>query len=384
MADPTPPHGRWLLFLLPFSSVLVLGFGVALVGPTLRGLEGGLEWWQNSLLASAVFLGISGSALAFGRLGERLGFHRVIPLGVAVLAASLALLALGGGGFLPVLLGFLVIGVSFGAIQAAGNPLVPRLFPERPGAALNLLHTAWSIGAFAGPVLAGIYAARGDIQGVFQIGLLLSLGFLGGSMVLVRRFPPAPGDSAPEKRVDLGFPLPLVLLILANFFYAGSEMSINSWLPTYLGAGGAGQAEAGLSLGLFWGLMGLGRVMLGPLLDRFEPRRMLLGHIGLALLLYGASLLLPGMAFLLWPLAGFLYSVMFPGLMVLTSRRFPRRPGAAMGAIFTFGVWGAVVFPALLGGLVARVGAWTVPVVAAGSLGGMGAVILALRERPAT
>lgn len=369
-----PPPRRGLFFLLPFGAVLILAFGFTTLGPTLAWALPRLAWWEASLLAAAPFLAVVAAGLPLGRAGDRLGHGRILLLGLALLPAGLAL-PLAGGSFPFLLAAFVVIGLSFIAVSAAVNPLVAGLFPERLGSALTLLHTGWSVGAFAGPVVAGLLLAGGDIRALFVLAAGLSTIFLAVSAPLSRRLP-GPPVAAPRR--EFRFSTPLLLLVLLGFFYSGAEMGLNTWLPAYLQATGAADpAEAGLALGAFWGAMGLGRVAVGPLLDRFGIRRVALLMAILALATLVANGLLPGgPAPLRWGLTGFAFSILFPAGMAFAARLFPEDTGAAVGAVFGLGILGAVAVPGLIGILQPLLGPGAVLLCVTGSLVALVAVLL--------
>lgn len=364
---------REVLFILPFGSVLVLAFGFTTIGPTLAWALPRLAWWEATLLALSPFAAIAASSFLAGRAADRAGYRKTLLAGLALLPAAL-LLPVVSTSFPALFAAFLCLGLCSAALQTSTNPLVVSLFPERPGAALTLLHVGWSAGAFAGPVAAGSHFASGDVRGLFVAAAGLAALFFVGALFASRRLPDArPPSGGPGIRG----PGPLPLLILLGFFYAGAEMGVNVWLPAYLQSGGADLAQAGLALGVFWGAMGAGRVALGPFLDRVGLRRMALL---MALLGFGslvANALLPaGPAPLRWGLTGLAFSILFPAGMAFAARHYPGETGAAVGAIFGVGILGAVAVPGLIGALTPALGPNAFLAGVAGSLAGVVAVLL--------
>lgn len=364
---------RELFFLLPFGAVLVLAVGFTTVGPTLAWALPGLTWWEATLLSVAPFAAIGAASHLAGRAADRAGYRRSLLAGTALLPVGL-LLPLASTSFPALLATFLCLGLCSAAVQTSANPLVVGLFPERPGTALTFLHVGWSAGAFAGPVLAGSHFTSGDVRGLFGTAAGIAALFFAGALLTHRKLP----DLRPPPRTPgAGNGGPLPLLILLGFFYAGAEMGVNVWLPAHLQSGGADPAQAGLALGVFWGSMGAGRVVLGPFLDRAGLRRMALLMALLGLGSVAANGLLPGgPPAARWALAGFSFSILFPAGMAFAARHYPGETGAAVGAIFGVGILGAVAVPGLIGVLQPVLGPAAFLAGVTGSLAGLVAVLL--------
>lgn len=356
------------LFALPFLSLLIYAIAGTLVGPAIDYLSTfslALYGLQIAFLSSAVFIGISISSLVAGRIADRYGFCRMLPVASAFLALAMVVLYFASD-FLSYSAGFILIGVCGGIIQSSANPLVSQLFPEKKGAALSTLHIAWSLGAFTGPTLAGLFFARRMFREPFLLVILLSILFLLFTQFFrtrLRGLQAEKHESEPkseEKKVrQKTFSMKLVVLILIVFFYWGSEQSINMWLVVYLHVGAFFDIFlSSMTLALFWASMGIGRIVLGPFADRVGMRKMMLslGIIGsAALLLNYAS---TGYALVAdWCIIGFIYSVIFPGIMALAYEAFPESAGTAIGALHTFGVFGGIIMPAAIGVLVMLTGA---------------------------
>lgn len=371
MERPIPRRG--FLFILPFGAILVLAVGFTTVGPTLAWALPGLTWWEATLLSVAPFAAIGAASLLAGRAADRAGYRKSLLAGMALLPVGL-LLPLASTSFPVLLATFLCLGLCSAAVQTSANPLVAGLFPEKPGTALTFLHVGWSVGAFAGPVLAGAYFTSGDVRGLFGTAAGLAALFFAGALLTHRKLPDLrPPPRTP--RAGKGGLLPL--LILLGFFYAGAEMGVNVWLPAHLQSGGADPGQAGLALGVFWGSMGAGRVVLGPFLDKVGLRRMalLMAFLGLGSLV--ANGLLPGgPPAARWALAGFAFSILFPASMAFAARHYPGETGAAVGAVFGIGILGAVAVPGLIGVLQPAFGPAAFLAGVTGSLAGLVAVLL--------
>jgi fucose permease len=154
--------------------------------------------------------------------------------------------------------------------------------------------------------------------------------------------------------------MPLVWLqVITFFFVTGVEFTAGSWGYTVLVERlGIEKGEAGVWIGLYWGSMALGRLLLGSLSRHLGDARLLrYGSWGMvigALLITrdSARLVIPGLIFL-----GLCEGPLFPTLMSLT----PARLGAnvaihAIGFQVSAAVVGGAVLPTLAGLLSAQIG----------------------------
>jgi MFS family permease len=113
--------------------------------------------------------------LAFGRLGDMLGYRRIFLLGSTWSAAALLLCALAPGyGWL--LLARVAQGIGAGLLLSCGPALATQLFPEamRPRV-LGLYTMMWALGGALGPVLAGLLVARWGWASVYAARVPLAL-----------------------------------------------------------------------------------------------------------------------------------------------------------------------------------------------------------------
>jgi MFS family permease len=112
-----------------------------------------------------------------GRLGDRLGYRRVICLGMVALGVTLPLLTLPETG-----LGLTILAMFMGAAQAFIFPSTVALVSTQIndwhlGAGMGLIGTLKNAGKIIGPILAGILIQRLDYAWTFLLlGLMLIAG----------------------------------------------------------------------------------------------------------------------------------------------------------------------------------------------------------------
>ena len=291
-----------------------------------------------------------------GFLSDRYGEITIITASFVIVTVAVGLISVTPTYNLLLIL-FLLGGIGSAFGEAAMNPLIAKLFPNRSGFALNFLHVFYSFGAFIGPILAVVVISW---YGSWRLSYL-TMAILFGPLILVS-FLVAHKNQKGETRNDGSDEYVGVkelfrrgrVLMIVGFFYVGTEMGTNAWLPTFLVLErGFSIGLAGLSLGLFWGTMAVGRLILGSLTDRLRFRRMILlsSILSSVLILIGVTCESQFWIVVLWSLSGFVMGPLLPTVFAWSSRLFTSRSGFAIGVIYSLGFIGGVFSPWLLGAL---------------------------------
>ena len=247
------------------------------------------------------------------------------------------------------------IGAAFG--EAAMNPLISKLFSKRSGFALNVLHLFYSLGSFVGPILAGLVISwYGNWRLPYSI-----MAALFCPLIVISIFAAHKSHGVGVRTVESsnGIALEDIVnrgraLMLAGFFYLGAETGTTAWLPTFLVLVRGFSIElAGVSLGLFWGAMAVGRLVLGSVTDRVRFRRMILFSSILSAVLIFLGIMVAGESWIIisWTLSGFVMAPVMPTVFAWTNRLFDSRRGFVTGVIYGVGFGGGVFSPWLLGTL---------------------------------
>ncbi|WP_354643208.1 MFS transporter [Kitasatospora camelliae] len=249
--------------------------------------------WRGSAVAGVLAVGQGLGGPLVGRLADRRGQR---PVGLAAAAvntlAILALVAASGAG-LP-----LAVQLAAAALIGVSVPLVGPLSRsrwvwlargDRPTtvAALSLDGTVDEISFTAGPAVIGLLATLVDPAA----GLLLAAALVGGAATLFALHPTAPPGAAPRthgggRLLNPAFGLLLAGMALLGVCFGSVQVGVTSTTEA-LGHPGA----AGLLYGLIGGASSCAGVATAALPARIGlPLRLKSG----TLLLFGASLLLPG------------------------------------------------------------------------------------------
>jgi len=235
------------------------------------------------------------------------------------------------------------------------NAFISNLYPERRGLSVNLFHIAWNVGSTIGPSLAAfLIVTTGNWRNayLFPLPVLFSVSVL---MVLFSRsvthVPSAGARPRNPASVSLGLLVKFLPVAMIAFFYVAVEMGLSTWLAYILENLGSAALEAGLATGLFWGLMGVGRLVWAPIVDRTGYVKPLIAASGLALIcMVSASLPLPlGLKMLLWASSGLFLAPMFPTLIAWVVSLAPELGGSLSGLVFTLATIGLFFSNSLVG-----------------------------------
>lgn len=369
----------FVVLVLSYLAFVSLGLPDTVLGVAWPSLQRGFGI-APSAMGALLGSGMGGyflSGLFAGGAVARLGVGGVLTLSCALVVTALFGYALAPSWGLFVPLGA-VWGLGSGAIDAALNGYAARHFSVRH---VNWLHGSWGIGATIGPALMTFAIARGY---GYRAGYAL-LGAVLGTMALLflltrRRWDDTqnatPGahdssgagtDAAPGAKPEsllaaLGNGR-VLLQALIFLLYTSVESTVGQWCFSWLRERrGLGIEAAGSWTAAYWGSLTVGRLVLGTVVGRVGPDRLLRAAsigavVGVALFASAGGLL--GCLGLL--LLGSSLAPMFPTLMART----PARVGDglahhAVGLQVSAATLGSALGPSMVGFVVASQGLETV------------------------
>jgi multidrug resistance protein len=179
--------GRWLAFLVLTYFVSIAGFAiVTMIYPQVSNRRFGLSQSQISWIF--VLLGLIGALIqggAIGRLAKRFGDYKLAVVGLAVMAASMALMALGTN--VPLFLLFTIgLGIGNSLAQPTINAMASKAaHAGAQGRVLGTLQSAGSLGRVCGPAIAGFLLASDRGRPPIEYG---NTPFLIGGLVMALAF----------------------------------------------------------------------------------------------------------------------------------------------------------------------------------------------------
>ncbi|MCE4060122.1 MFS transporter [Pandoraea sputorum] len=313
-----------LISTMCFLIVALDGFDIAIIGfiaPHIRGE------WQLSMVSlgplfSAGLLGLMVGAFCSGPMADRIGRRRVLILSVAWFGAASVGAALAPNVAWLIALRFLT-GLGLGGAMPNAITLTSEFSPERRrGTLLTLMFCGFSLGSALGGVVTAYLVAGVGWRGLLAIGGLLPLALVpvlwftlpesvrflairGGTQAQIaatlKRVAPglvvagqtysAADDRLPSSPVvqlfHRDYRRGTLLLWLAFFMSLLLLYLLINWLPILAERSGLTLKQASMFAGLLQGGGVLGAIVLGVLIDRFHPYKVvavayLLGAVSLA------------------------------------------------------------------------------------------------------
>lgn len=359
----------WVVTTIAFIAFISLGAPDAVLGVAWPDIQ--LEF---DLPSAGIGFILFSSAIGYFLSSTFAGtIMRIIPLGW-LLAISTGLVAVGLFGYstVPFVPWFMVlafgIGAGSGAIDTGLNAYASEHFSAR---VMNWLHGFFGIGAMVGPLVMTAVLTSG---GSWQAGYVIVATFVLAMTVLFlvsHRIWDDPNANRPEHHEES---VSLVTALrqrsasvqFALFFvYCGIEVVTGQWGFTVLRERfDASQGMAGFWIGMYWGSIAAGRLLIGALVDRVGATQLV--RLSLAATILGAVLfLLPRyeVAVAGMIVTGLGLAIVFPTLITLTSRRLPasmvtHTVGFSVGA----SVAGGATFPTVAGFLKGSLGTTSIPV----------------------
>lgn len=352
-----------LVLTLACIAFLTLGMLTSSLGPCLQNLADhiGASLALMGSVFTALFLGALFAQGLAGPGMDRLGARPVLLAGLTII--GIGSLGLGLSPWLWLALASTVLaGLGHGAVDVTINVMVSELYPQRRAAAVNLVNVFFGVGAFLGPMMAGLALRLWDTA---LPALWLASGMTFLLIPLVWLWVPrlaAPAEAGPQAAYQpslLTAPRLWVFGLLL-LVYVGVENGVGGWTPSYLErSAGMAAAQAAMITSGFWLAITISRAAATLLGTRVAPQTLLAGSLGLALL--GGLVQAAGAGQALLSVCGVLllglgFGPIFPTTIALITADFRGSTGAAAGVAVALGSLGGMLLPWLQGFLLTRLG----------------------------
>ena len=341
------------MLTLCFSAFFCFGVVLALAGASQPEIAAdlGLDLARSGLLVSTLAIGIGIGVVGAGPLFDRHA-RRPLFVGSTLLAAAALIFVDAGIGYTRLLVHLIAIGIGIGAYDTLINALVIERYRERAARPMTLVHAGATVGAMLGPPLIGFAAAQLHWTASFRwtgyIHLVLA------AAMLVYPFPKPRARLVRRHKSDRMFGLlatPALLPFAAiAFAYVGVEASMTVFAVPYAKDVLQLSPDHGrLAISAFWLGLLAGRVGSAASEKWLQPRLFVAAGI------LGAACIVAGVVsksaevLAIFGLTGFAWGCVFPLMISLAGRQFPRTPGTAAGLAAGFGAAGGFAVPWLTG-----------------------------------
>ncbi|HLP16900.1 MAG TPA: sugar MFS transporter, partial [Bacteroidota bacterium] len=329
-----------------------------------------LNYTQSMLIQFTFFTAYFLVSLPSGMIIERIGYKRGIVIGL--IAAGIGCLmfypAAGARSYPLFLTALFVLASGITLLQVSANPYVAILGkPETASSRLNLTQAFNSLGTTIAPLFGSfvILSAATEVSAdvstraaavqVPYLGLAAALFIIAAVIGFFKLPEVETGDIASSDgsrnsdsiHASAWSYRHLVLGAVGIFMYVGGEVSIGSFLVSYMKEptiAGFSDADAGRYLSFYWGGAMIGRFIGAALLQKIKAGKLLAFNAAAAALLVAVSMLTTG-SIAMWSIlaVGLFNSIMFPTIFTLGVDGLGKHTGQGSGILCMAIVGGALV-----------------------------------------
>jgi fucose permease len=348
-----------LLLLVVFGGFFIFGLSENIKGPALPRMQTDftLSELQLGFLLSLNSLGYLLACSYTGWLSLRIGIRSTgIIAFVSMAVSGILMYASTSYGLLTA--SYFLLYLGNGMLEIGLGIMAARIFTRNTGMMMNLSHFFYGLSSTVAPLLAssmmGWSAFGHDLgwRGMYLILLMLSL--LPVIPTLYGKFPES-AQTAEERLPLKGFFRDRIAWMIVLILSCGvvAELSIGSWLVNYLEKAHQWSTEdASGMLSLFFLFFMLSRLLLGPLTDRIGYLLSIILLSALAGLCCIGGILLNGKAAVLFAAAGIGVAPIYPTVMALLAKRYPRGTESAITFTVTLMGIGSVLGNLLIGAII--------------------------------
>lgn len=243
---------------------------------------------ETGWVFSPAFWGFTLAMVFGGTLVDVIGMKRIVSFAFVGHVAG-AIVYLVAKDAMTLFIGTLLIGIGNGMVEAACNPLVVTLYPNKKTTMLNRFHVWFPGGNVIGGLLAFFVLKEMQLDWRVLMIPLFICAVIYGILFFSLKFPKtervAQGISTGDMFKACLNPLFLVMLA-CMFLTAATELGTGQWISALLEKSVENPI---LVLVFIFGIMAIGRFFAGPVVHRLNPNGMLIfsaifSGIGLVLL----------------------------------------------------------------------------------------------------
>lgn len=303
---------QWMILILCFLTVALDGFDTAIIGFIATSLvqDWGIEKTSLGPVMSAALVGLAVGALTAGPLADRIGRKKVLVMSLILFGGFSLLTAFATSLPMLTLLRFLT-GLGLGAAMPNAATLMSEYAPERKRALLvNLMFCGFPLGSSLGGFVSAWLIPHFGWQSVMVLGgvmpLLLAVVLIvalpeSARFMVVQGYPRQRIAAVLKRIAPINLPEPLrftlsesgqvkaksalgvifsqrylmgtLMLCLTYFMGLMIFYLLTSWLPLLIRETGASIRQASLITALFPLGGGIGVLIIGWLMDRMNPHK---------------------------------------------------------------------------------------------------------------
>jgi len=326
-----------------FTSFAIVGVAEIVRGTALPRIqdEFTLTEFHLGLLLAVSSAGYLIACTFTAALSRRIGIKSCHILGLSLIVV--------GGVFIffspnfPILvLSFFILNLSFGTLEIANGVIAAKIFTKNTGTMMNLAHFAYGAGATLAPIIStSIMAVRfSDQISSWRFVYLIALSFAILPMIpiILGRLVKKTDEVREKSSYFLLLKKPTMwLIVMVLFFGLIAESGIVSWMVAFLEMSHAySHDRAALHLTLYFVCFTLGRLFLGPFIDRVGFINSLIIVTAFAGVMITLGVIFGRGGSVLIVLAGIGIAPIFPTVMAVLAKLFSDAIEIAMTTLLTF------------------------------------------------
>lgn len=298
--------------------------------------------WVNGMASFGFPIAMIILGLAYNTLGPK-------KLMIVAFACHLLglIMTIFSGGFWGLILSTFAIGFANGSVEAACNPMIADMFPDKKTTMLNKFHVWFPGGLVIGSLIT--YFLADSLGWQLLIATMIIPTIIYGIMIFNVEFPKTQNlesDTGKNFKAMISSPL-FWFMGICMTLTATTELGTTQWIDRIIKNDGI---HPMIVLAMITGLMAVGRYFAGPIVKRFNPVGVLLGSaiistIGLVLLgqVSGNMLYLAAMVFAV----GVTY--FWPTMIGFVGENLPKTGALGMSIIGGFGMFGLTLWNPIIG-----------------------------------
>lgn len=342
------PANRDRLFLASCFALIVTSMTFAIRAGILPNLaaEFGLSDQQLGYINSMAFYGFPLAMLLGGAIYNAVGPRVLLWLafGSHVLGLVLTMTA---GGYWGLMISTFLIGFANGSVEAACNPLIADMYPDKQTQMLNKFHVWFPGGIVIGSLIA--FAIGDTVSWQTLIATMFIPTAIYGFLILGQQFPKGANIVSDTGLNIKGILTPLfIAMAVIMTITATTEFGTTQWVERILSNAGA---NAMILLALTAGIMATGRFFAGPLIHTLNPVGVLIGSAVLACLgLFILSSVTGPMIYVGTAIFGLGICYFWPTMIGFTAEYIPQSGAFGLSLIGGAGMLGAGIWNPIIGG----------------------------------
>lgn len=273
----SPAYHSTRFFIASCIALIVTAMSFAIRGDIMGdlGTQFSLNKEQLGWVATAAFWGFTLAMVFGGPLCDVMGMGRILILAFIGHIVGI-LITIFANGFWMLLGGTLLLGLGNGFVEAACNPLIATIYPDKKTEKLNQFHVWFPGGIVIGGLVAFALTNAG-LSWQIKMATMILPTLIYAAMFLGKSFPQtervAAGVSTGDMFKACFSPL-FIVMVFCMLLTAATELGPQQWITNIMT-----NALGGASiLVLVWitGLMAVGRQFAGPIVHKISPTGMLL------------------------------------------------------------------------------------------------------------